>query len=71
MTDQIPLLSEFIVKVLLAHPFEGDNDPLLQEAKKGIKDRYGVLRREKSFTESEIQAKSEWLESFLVRMNDQ
>jgi hypothetical protein len=68
MNDQIPLLSEFIVKVLLAHPFDGDNDPLLQEAKKGIKARYRELRSEKSFTESEIQAKSEWLESFLQKI---
>ena len=57
--------AEFIVKVLLDHPFEGDDVAEIQNAKKIVKDRYRRLRREITFTQAEIQSKTEWLESYL------
>lgn len=57
--------AEFIVKVLLNHPFEGDDDPQIEIAKTTIRKRYREIRRTMSFTQAEIQAKTEWLTEFL------
>jgi hypothetical protein len=62
--------SEFIVKVLLCHPSElVEQTPELKKAKQAIKKRYQELKRELPFTESEIQAKTEWLESYLQKIS--
>ncbi len=70
MTQDRAICPEFIVKVLLSHPFDGDDDPLIQNAKKKISDQYRRLRREMSFTSAEIQSKTEWLESYLQKISD-
>jgi hypothetical protein len=57
--------ADFIVKVLLSHPFDGDDDEKIRLAKKKITDRYRELKSDLSFTEAEIASKIEWLESFL------
>ena len=56
---------EFIIKVLLCHPTPSiEEDPEVKKAKLAIKKKYGKLRGEMSFTEAEIQAKTEWLNSY-------
>lgn len=58
--------TEFVVKVLLCHPTPSIlEEPEVKEAKLSIKKRYRELSRSADFTSAEIQAKKEWLESYL------
>jgi len=71
-----PKQCEFIVKVLLCHPTPAIlEEPEVKKEKLWIKKRYREIRNESKakgntrFTEAEILAKVEWLQSFLKRMD--
>ena len=69
MNEQDKLCQQ-IVRILLDHPTPTlEKDDVVDLAKKGIKRRYRELRRQKSFTDAEIQAKMECIRGFLFDKN--